>query len=380
MSDHIPFNRPFIAGKELSYIAQAVSRGELTGDGYFTQRCCRLLENRLGLRKVLLTPSCTAALEMSAMLCGIEPGDEVIMPSYTSVSTANAFLRMGARPAFVDIAPDTLNIDAGLIEAAVTERTKAIVPVHYGGVGCDMDRILAIAKKYGVRVVEDAAQGINAFYRDQALGSMGDLGAYSFHETKNLISGEGGALCINDPELIERAEIIRDKGTDRGRFLRGEVDKYSWVDVGSSYDPSEICSAFLLAQLELMDEISSTRRRLFESYTRGLRPFAADGLIRIPQVPPECESSHHVFYIILPNGDARDALIAHLSSYGIAAVFHFVPLHTSPMGLTLGYQEGNLPVTEDLSRRLVRLPLFHGITPEEQARVISSVGEFLETL
>ena len=282
----IPFNKPFIAGRELFYIAQAVTLGNIAGDGAFTQKCCRLLEERFQIGHVLLTPSCTAALEMAAQLCGIGPGDEVIMPSYAFVSTANAVVRLGAIPVFVDSRPDTLNIDDSLIEAAITPRTKAIMLVHYAGVACEMDRILTIARQYGLRVIEDAAQGVNAFYNGRALGSLGDLGTYSFHETKNFSCGEGGALCINDPELLARAEIIRDKGTNRRQFFRGEIDKYTWVDVGSSYVPSEIASAFLFGQLEQMDEITRRRQRLHNSYRVRLKPLEAEGLLRPPYFKP----------------------------------------------------------------------------------------------
>ncbi len=379
-SERIPFNKPFIAGKELYYIAQAVTLGNIGGDGHYTQECCRLLEERFGIEKVLLTPSCTAALEMTAMLCALEPDDEVIMPSYTFVSTANAFVREGARPVFVDIRSDTLNIDPDGIEAAITPRTRAIVPVHYAGVGCDMDRIMDIADRHGLLVIEDAAQGVNASYRGRALGSIGQLGTFSFHETKNYISGEGGAICINDPALIDRAEVIRDKGTNRSRFLRGQVDKYTWVDVGSSYVPSEICSAFLYAQLEMMDEISEARRRAFERYADGLRSYADDGRISMPHVPAECGSNFHLFYVILPGAKERDGLIRHLGNHGITAVFHYVPLHTSPKGRSFGCVAGSLPRTEDLSRRLVRLPLFRDVSEESQDRVIAAVGEFLESM
>ncbi len=377
MTDPIPFNKPFIAGRELYYIAQAVTLGNIAGDGEFTKRCSRLMEERFAIGRILLTPSCTAALEMAAMLCEVGPGDEVILPSYTFVSTANAFVRLGAKPVFVDIRPDTLNIDVARIEEAVTERTKVIVPVHYAGVGCEMDPIIKLAKRHGIRVVEDAAQGVNAYYRDRALGSIGDLGTYSFHETKNYISGEGGALCINDPELVDRAEIIRDKGTNRSRFLKGLVDKYTWVEVGSSYVPSEICSAFLCAQLELMDEISERRRQIFATYREHLEPLAAEGLIRIPVIPEECRTNFHLFFVILDDSTARDGLLAHLRERNIHGVFHYVPLHTSSMGRTFGYEDGSLPVTEDLSARLVRLPFFHGITDEEQMRVIEGVSEFV---
>jgi dTDP-4-amino-4,6-dideoxygalactose transaminase len=379
MAPKIPFNKPFIAGKELYYIAQAVTLGNLGGDGRFTQSCSRVLEERFKVTKVLMVPSCTAALEMAGMLFDLGPGDEVIMPSYTFVSTANAVVRLGARPVFVDIRPDTLNLDDALVEEAITERTRAIFPVHYAGIACEMDRIMTIAYKYGLKVAEDAAQGVNAFYDDRALGSIGQLGCYSFHETKNYICGEGGALCINDPALIERAEIIRDKGTNRKQFFRGAVDKYTWVGVGSSYVPSELCSAFLFAQLEMLDAISERRRRVYQYYCQHLEPLASEGLLRLPQVPEDCISNYHMFYVLLPDRRSRDALLEHLQQQGILAVFHYVPLHSSPMGQTFGYHEGSLPVTEELSGRLLRLPLFYDITETEQARVVGEITTFLQT-
>jgi dTDP-4-amino-4,6-dideoxygalactose transaminase len=379
MPSHIPFNKPFIAGKELFYIARAVALGNIGGDGHFTQQCCRLLEERFGIHRVLMVPSCTAALEMAAMLCGVGPGDEVILPSFTFVSTANAVVRLGARPVFVDVRPDTLNLDDSLVEDAITPRTRAIFPVHYAGVGCEMDRLLTIARKYNLRVVEDAAQAVNSWYEGRALGSLGDLGTYSFHETKNVICGEGGALCLNDPALVERAEIIRDKGTNRRQFFRGEVDKYTWVDVGSSYVPSEVCCAFLYAQLELLDAITARRRKIWGFYEEHLRPLEARGLLRLPHVPANCQTNSHLFYILLPDVAARQAALEHLRRHGISAVFHYVPLHTSPMGRQWGYGPGDLPVTEDLSGRLLRLPLYHEITESEQAQVVQCLSGFLET-
>jgi len=377
-ANRIPFNKPFIVGKELYYIAQAVTFGNLAGDGYFTQNCCRILQEQFGIQKVLMTPSCTAALEMAAILCDLGPGDEVILPSFTFVSTANAFVRLGAKPIFVDIRPDTLNLDEKLIEEAITPNTKTIFPVHYAGVGCEMNRIMTIAKRHNLRVVEDAAQGVNAFYDGRALGSIGDLGTYSFHETKNYICGEGGALCINSPEMIERAEIIRDKGTNRSQFFRGQVDKYTWVDVGSSYVPSEICSAFLYAQLEMLDAISERRREIYQFYRHHLKPLEAAGLLRLPHKPDDCNSNYHMFYILLSDTPTRDGLITFLKQSGIEAVFHYVPLHSSPMGQRLGYKEGDLPITENLSGRLLRLPFYHDITEEEQTRVVEKLTKFLE--
>lgn len=373
----IPFNKPFIAGKELFYIAQAVALGNISGDGHFTQKCSTLLEDRFGIHKVLMTPSCTAALEMAAMLCDLGPGDEVIMPSFTFVSTANAVVRLGARPVFVDIRPDTLNIDDALIEDAITERTKAIFPVHYAGVGCEMDRIMAIARKYDLWVVEDAAQGVNSFYNGRALGSIGHLGCYSFHETKNYICGEGGALAINDPELVERAEIIRDKGTNRKQFFRGQTDKYTWVDVGGSYVPSEICCAFLYGQLELFDEISARRRVIYQTYRQHFKPLEAEGLLRLPRIPEDCTSNYHMFYLTLPSLQQRDVLLTHLNDRGVNAVFHYVPLHTSPAGVTYGRTHGELRVTESLSARLLRLPFYHEIAQDDQRRVAQATRDYL---
>ena len=380
MQPRIPFNKPFIAGKELYYIAQAITSVNVAADGYFTRHCCRVLEERFGIHKVLMTPSCTAALEMAAMLCDLEPGDEVILPSFTFVSTANAFVRLGAKPVFVDIRPDTLNLDENLLEAAITPRTKAIFPVHYAGVACAMNRIMTIATQHHLAVVEDAAQGVNAFYDGRALGGIGHLGTYSFHDTKNYISGEGGALCLNAPEMVERAEIIRDKGTNRSQFFRGEVDKYTWVDVGSSYVPSEICCAFLYAQLEMLDPIAARRRHLYETYYHHLQQLAARGLLRLPHIPEDCVSNYHLFHILLPNMATRDALIAYLKQHNIQAVFHYIPLHSSPMGKKFGYTADDLPITEELSGCLLRLPFYYDLTEEEQLRVVQYVTAFVERL
>lgn len=374
-----PFNKPFVAGRELQYIAQAVKDGNIAGDGRFTQLCSKILEERFAIPRVLLTSSCTAALEMAAMLCELGPGDEVILPSYTFVSTASAVARAGATPVFVDIRRDTLNIDEQRIEEAITPRTRAIMPVHYAGVGCEMDRILGIAAAHGLRIIEDAAHGVTASYKGRALGSLGDLGTYSFHETKNYISGQGGALCINDPALVERAEIIRDKGTDRQRFARGEVDKYTWVDLGSSYVPSEIVSAFLYGQLEMLDSITERRRLIYNRYREGLAPLEEEGLCRLPRIPEGCESNFHMFYLVLRDRKARDALIAHLNVHGIHAVFHYVPLHSSPMGRRLGQTRGELPVTDEISARLLRLPFFYGIGETEQQEVAKQVADFLHS-
>lgn len=373
----IPFNKPFIAGKELYYIAQAVTYGNLSGDGHFTQLCSNLLKERFGSKEVLLTPSCTAALEMAATLCDLKPGDEVIMPSYTFVSTANAFVRAGATPVFVDIRPDTLNLNDALIEDAITDRTRAIVPVHYAGIGCEMERIMTIADRYNLLVVEDAAQAVNAKYNDRYLGSIGHMGCLSFHETKNYICGEGGALCINDPRFVERARVIRDKGTNRRAFLQGTVDTYTWTDDGSSYIPSELCSAFLYAQLELMDTITHTRRSLHHSYRRAFKPLEADGFLQLPSQPEDCSSNYHMFYILLPTPTIRNALLKHLQTHGISAVFHFVPLHSSPRGRTAGRQHGELPITDDVSSRLLRLPFFYTLDPKNIARIHDTVTQFI---
>ncbi len=380
MPAQIPFNKPFIAGKELYYIAQAVTLNNLAGDGHFTQQCCRLLEKTFGIHRVLLTPSCTASLEMAAILCNLKPGDEVILPSFTFVSTASAFVREGAHPVFVDIRADTLNLDERLIEAAITERTRVIVPVHYAGIGCDMDRIMAIARRHQLLVVEDAAQAVNSFYGGKALGSIGDLAAYSFHETKNYICGEGGALCINRPELVERAEIIRDKGTNRQKFFRGLVDKYTWVDVGSSYVPSEIVGAFLYGQLEMMGLISDRRREIYEYYRRHLGSLELEGFLQLPHTPPHCSANYHMFYVLAKDGPTRDALMDHLHKNGISAVFHYVPLHSSPMGRKLGGDARELPVTDSVSARLVRLPFYYTITEEEQAEVVRQITAFYRSV
>ena len=376
--ESIPFNKPFIAGRELFYISQAVMGGHLAGDGNFTRLCHKWIEERLGIPKVLLTHSCTAALEMCALLADIKPGDEVIMPSFTFVSTANAFALRGAKIVFVDIRPDTLNIDERQIEAAAGNHSRALVVVHYAGVGCEMDAIMGIARRRGWLVVEDAAQGMTATYKGRQLGTIGELGTFSFHETKNFISGEGGALAINNPRFIERAEILREKGTNRSKFFRGQVDKYTWVDIGSSYLPSEIVAAFLYAQLEEAEVINRKRSDIYQYYMEAFASPAAQGLVRLPYCPPECSHNSHLFYLILPTGEARDGLISHLKGQNILAVFHYVPLHTSPMGFQLGYRGGELPVTEDLSARLVRLPFYFTITRAEQDRVIEGVMDFLK--
>jgi dTDP-4-amino-4,6-dideoxygalactose transaminase len=377
MEYRIPFNKPFLVGRELDYIARAVALGNLAGDGHFSKSCCRLLEQQLSTPRVMLTPSCTAALEMAALLCDLQPGDEVILPSFTFVSTASAFVRAGARPVFVDIRRDTLNLDEKLVEAAITERTKVIVPVHYAGVASEMDRILSIAQAHRLMVVEDAAQAVNSLYRDQALGSIGDLGCYSFHETKNFISGEGGALCVNRPDLVERAEILRDKGTNRQKFFRGQVDKYTWVDLGSAYVPCEMVGAFLFGQLEMMQTISERRRQIYEYYQQSFEPLAAEGILQLPCVPAGCTSNFHLFYLLTRDAATRDGLLAHLNSRGIGAVFHYVPLHSSPMGKKLGCDSRELPVTDWASACLIRLPFYYTITPDEQAEVVREVSAYL---
>lgn len=373
----IPLNKPFVAGKELFYIAQAITFGNLSGDGVFTSRCSRLLESQFGIHRVLMTPSCTAALELAAVLCDLGPGDEVILPSYTFVSTANAIIKTGAKPVFVDIRPDTLGMDADRVKEALTPRTRAVFVVHYAGVACQMERIMALAGDHNLLVVEDAAQGVNAFYRGRALGSIGHLGTFSFHETKNYMCGEGGALCINVPELVARAEIIRDKGTNRQKFLRGEVDKYTWVDVGSSYVPSELACAFLFGQLEMLEPISRQRREIYQRYCSLLRPLHQQGLLQLPHVPDDCVSNYHLFYVLLPDRAIRDGLLECLKSKGIQAAFHYVPLHSSPMGLKLGNRKESLPVTEQYSGRLLRLPFYYEITAAEQARVVREVESYL---
>jgi len=377
--DRIPFNKPFVAGKELYYVAQAVTLGNLAGDGYFTQKCSCVLEESFGIHKVLMTPSCTAALEAAAILCNLGPGDEVILPSYTFVSAANAIVRLGARPVFVDIRGDTLNIDESLIAEAVTPQTKAIFPTHYAGVACEMDEIMALARDHNLLVVEDAAQGVNAFYKDRALGSIGHLGTYSFHETKNYICGEGGALCVNSPDLLERAEIVRQKGTNRSKFFRGEVSKYTWVDIGSSYVPSEIACAFLYGQLELLDPIARRRREIHRFYREHIQPLESEGLLRLPHLPEQCSSNYHMFYILLPDVRTRDSLLADFQAHGIHSVFHYVPLHSSPMGRLLGWCPGDLPVTEEFSGRVLRLPFYHEISEDEQSRVVRHLKRFFES-
>ena len=376
MSISIPFNKPYMTGKELWYIAQAHSAGHLSGDGHFTRRCSEWLEQRTGSSKALLTHSCTAALEMAALLANLGPGDEVIMPSYTFVSTANAFVLRGAVPVFVDIRPDTLNIDENLIEAAITPRTKAIVPVHYAGVACEMDTIMAIAERHSLIVIEDAAQGVMSFYKGRALGSIGHMGCLSFHETKNIISGEGGALLLNRPDLVQRAEVIREKGTNRSQFFRGQVDKYTWCDLGSSFLPSDLLSAFLWAQMEAADEITHQRIELWHRYHNAFEVFENSDLIRRPVLPENCQHNAHMYYLLLPDLEKRTRFIHEMKARGVGAVFHYVPLHSAPAGLSYGRAHGTMAYTNELSDRLVRLPLWIGLNKDIDY-VIDKVNESL---
>jgi dTDP-4-amino-4,6-dideoxygalactose transaminase len=374
----IPFNRPFVAGNEIEYIKRAITDRRFAGNGDFTARCNDWLEANLRCHRAMLTHSCTAALEMAALLADIGPGDEVILPSFTHVSTANAFALRGARLVFADIRPDTLNLDERRLGDLVTERTRAIVPVHYAGVGCEMDAIMSLAEQAGILVIEDAAQSLMSSYRGRKLGTIGHLGALSFHETKNVTCGEGGALLVNDPSLVDRAEIIREAGTDRMRFLRDEVDAYTWVGLGSSYLPSDLLAAFLLAQLERVDEIISVRRAICETYRHGLKDLAAAGRLRLLEAPEGCDDNGHLFTVIVPTGQLRDDLIVWLSERGIQAVFHYIPLHLSAMGQTMGYSPGDLPITEKAARSILRLPCYVDLTEADQQRVIAAVQDFFE--
>lgn len=375
----IPFNKPHMTGRELAYIARAHERGQLAGDGMFTEQCHRWLESATGSKKALLTHSCTAALEMAAILGNVGEGDEVIMPSYTFVSTANAFVLRGAKPVFVDIREDTLNIDETLIESTITPRTKAIVVMHYAGVACEMDTIMDIAERHDLLVIEDAAQAILCQYKGVALGSIGDLGTLSFHETKNVISGEGGALLLNRSNLVERAEIIREKGTNRSQFFRGEVDKYSWVDIGSSFLPSEMVAAFLWAQLEDTEAITGRRLAIWQRYHDAFEDLEEDGRVRRPVIPAECVHGGHMYYLLLPDLDVRSRFIRELGEQGVHTVFHYVPLHTSNMGRHLCGDRIHLPRTERLNERLVRLPLWLGIE-EHQDEVIARVRSTVDSV
>lgn len=378
-NDLIHFNRPYMTGKELFYIAEAKFGNMLAGDGAFTKKCHAWLEEQTKCNKALLTHSCTAALEMAALLLNIEPGDEIIMPSYTFVSTANAFVLRGAIPVFVDIREDTLNIDERLIEAAITSKTKAIVPVHYAGVSCEMDFIMELSKKYNLKVVEDAAQGAMSKYKGKALGSIGDLGALSFHETKNVISGEGGALLVNTSKLAHRAEIIREKGTDRSQFFRGEVDKYTWQEVGSSYLPGELIAAFLWAQLEEAQSITDKRISNWNYYNDSLEGFEKKGILRRPIVPESCTHNAHMYYVLLPESIDRQKVLSDLKKNNILSVFHYIPLHSSPAGQRYGRIHDSMKVTIKQSERLIRLPLWVGLSTEQQDKVVDTLHKSLNT-
>jgi dTDP-4-amino-4,6-dideoxygalactose transaminase len=377
-SHRIPFNKPAIVGDELRYIREAVESGHLSGDGAFTGRCSALLERELGVGRVLLTTSCTHALEMCALLLDVQPGDEVVVPSFAFVSTVNAFVLRGARPVFVDVRPDTLNLDEKLVAERVGPRTKAIVALHYAGVACEMDELGRIARGAGASLVEDAAHALFGSYRGRALGSIGRLATLSFHETKNVSCGEGGALLVNDPALVERAEILREKGTNRSRFFRGEIDKYTWVDLGSSWLPSEVLAAYLWAQLEARERIQRARERVWRRYRDGLDAWARAHDVRLPVLPPHCGPAWHMFQLVLPSLAARERLAGHLRARGIMAVFHYLPLHLSPMGRRLGGRPGDCPVSEDVSDRLLRLPFYNGLDEEAQGEVIDAVQAFDE--
>jgi dTDP-4-amino-4,6-dideoxygalactose transaminase len=375
----IPFNKARLAGNEIRYIAEAVDSGHISGDGPFTKRCQEFLEQALNVPKVLLTTSCTHALEMAALLLNIQPGDEVIVPSFTFVSTVNAFVLRGARPVFIDIRPDTLNLDDARLERLITRRTKAILPVHYAGVGCEMDAVLDIATRHNVATIEDNAQGLFGQYKERYLGTFGCLATLSFHETKNFTCGEGGALLINNPQYVETAEIIREKGTNRSRFFRGQVDKYTWVDLGSSYIPSDILAAFLYAQLEAREQVQSARHRSWRYYYENLRGWASKHGVRLPFVPIHCAQPYHMFYIVLPSLEDRQSLIRHLKSRGILSVFHYVPLHLSEMGRRFGAEQGDCPVTETISECLLRLPFYNGLTEADQEYVVTAIRDFDES-
>jgi dTDP-4-amino-4,6-dideoxygalactose transaminase len=372
----IPFNRPYLAGAESAYIAQSIAKGHISGDGDFTKRCHALLEQSLGVSKALLTTSCTHALEMTALLLNLKPGDEVLVPSFTFVSSINAFVLRGAKPVFVDIRTDTLNIDERLVEDKITARTKAIVIVHYAGVGAEMDRLCDIARTHHLALIEDTAHALYGQYNGQFLGTFGAMSTLSFHETKNFTCGEGGALLINDPNLIERAEIIREKGTNRSRFFRGQVDKYTWVDVGSSYLPSDMLAAYLYAQLEQRETIQAKRAQVWRYYHDHLAEWAAEQHVRLPFIPTQCEQTYHMFYLVLPSLEQRQGLIQHLKAQNILAVFHYLPLHLSPMGIQFGGKLGDCPVTEQVSDRLLRLPFFNDLTIAQLERIVSAIKSF----
>lgn len=373
---HIPFNKPCLTGDEQRYMAEALANGHISGDGTFTKKCHALLNDIMGSEAVLLTTSCTHALEMSALLLDIQPGDEVIIPDFTFVSTVNAFVLRGAHPVFADIRPDTMNLDEQQLESLITPRTKAIVPVHYAGVGCEMDAICEIAEAHDIVIVEDNAHGLFGRYKGKVLGTFGALATLSFHETKNFNCGEGGALIINNPLLTERAEIIREKGTNRSRFFRGQVDKYTWVDVGSSYLPSDLLAAYLFAQLESREDVLSARQRVFDYYMNHLGDWAQSHDVQLPTVPAWCDQAYHMFYMLLPDLETRQRLIMHLREHGIQSVFHYLPLHLSDMGRKYGYKEGDCPVTETTSDRLLRLPFYNSLTTSDQERIISVIQDF----
>ena len=372
----IPFNKPSLTGDELDYLTQAIEKYHISGDGIFTSKCHQWLEKHFNIPKALLTTSCTHALEMTAFLLNVKPDDEVIIPSFTFVSTVNAYVNRGATPVFIDIRPDTLNLDEELLERLITPRTKAILPVHYAGVGCEMDAILEIAQEHHVPVVEDNAHGLFGKYKGKYLGTFGCLATQSFHETKNITCGEGGALLINDPHFIERAEILREKGTNRSRFFRGQVDKYTWVDIGSSYLPSDMLAAFLYAQLESYETIQLKRQKIWEYYHANLKDWAEGNGVRLPYVPNYCQQPYHMYYILLPSLEIRQGLIEHLKAARILSVFHYLPLHLSDMGHKFGGKIGDCPVTENLSDRLLRLPFYNTLTRDEQERVINAILEY----
>jgi dTDP-4-amino-4,6-dideoxygalactose transaminase len=372
----IAFNRVSLVGTELRYIQEAFERMQICGDGIFTKNCQQMLEQSLGVCKALLTTSCTHALEMAALLLDVKPGEEVIVPSFTFVSTINAFVLRGAKPVFIDVRPDTFNLDEEQLESLVTPATKAIVAVHYAGVGCEMDRISTIVDRYAVPVVEDNAHGLFGRYRGRFLGTFGCVATQSFHETKNFSCGEGGALLINNPKYIERAEVLREKGTDRSRFFRGQVDRYTWVDIGSSYLPSEILAAVLYAQLEVRAAIQTKRKGIWQRYWEGLRSWADENDVRLPIIPTHCEQTYHMFYLLLPNLQSRQAFIQHLKERSILSVFHYVPLHVSRMGQQLGGYPGQCPVTERISDQIVRLPLYSGLSETDQDRILQAIQEF----
>jgi dTDP-4-amino-4,6-dideoxygalactose transaminase len=372
----IPFNRSALLGRELEYIFTAMSTGQIAGDQTFTKKCHQLLEGRLGVPRALLTTSCTHALEMCGLLLNLQAGDEVILPTFTFVSTANAFVLRGVKPVFADIRPDTLNLDESLLESKITSRTKAIVVVHYAGVACEMDSILKIAATHNIAVVEDNAHGLFGKYQGQWLGTFGCLATQSFHETKNFTCGEGGALLINDPSLAERAEIIREKGTNRSQFFRGQIDKYSWVDVGSSYLMSDVLAAFLLGQLEVWERVQSRRQAIWDRYHRDLFDWAGENGVVQPTIPDDCQQAYHMYYLVLPSLAQRHRMIEHLKARGILAVFHYLPLNISDMGQKFGGKAGDCPVAEDVSNRVLRLPFYNCMTEEEQTRVIDAVKEF----